>query len=182
MLVTLQRGRPERAEEVVWKTTRFLPTKWHSRIGRWTANFVEGLGAFRATKSFVRVAWTSVAIWLADFGMYVVLGKGFGVGLRAGGYFLLEGVGNLALGVPATAAGLGSFDYLTLISAEGLGVPKNVDAAYVLTVHAFAVIPVTILGAIFLFWAFPRAFRPWRRGQEHQQPVQEPVQEVYKEA
>ena len=51
-----------------------------------------------------------------------MIGKGYGLDLGAGSYFLLEGVGNLALGVPATAAGLGSFDYLTLVSAEELGV------------------------------------------------------------
>ncbi len=175
VLVGLAARRPERAEEIVWKLTRWLPAKWHSRMGRWTANFVEGLGAFRARKPLIRVLWTSVAIWLADFGMYYVIGLGFGIdNLNVGGYFLLEGVGNLALGVPATAAGLGSFDYLTLVSAQELGVDATVGAAYVLTVHAMVVIPVTILGAIFLRSAFPRVFGVHRH--------EEAIQEAYKEA
>lgn len=179
-LVAYAARRPERAEELVWRATRRLPTKWHSRVGRWTANFVEGLGAFRASKPLVRVLWTSAAIWLADFGMYVVVGKGFGLELGAGAYFLLEGVGNLALGVPATAAGLGSFDYLTLISARELDVPTQLGTPYVLTVHALVVLPITILGAIFLYWAFPRAFSVLRRGRRQEQ--QQGVQEAYKEA
>jgi uncharacterized protein (TIRG00374 family) len=158
VLVALAARRPERAEEIVWKATKRLPARWHSRIGRWTANFVEGLGAFRARKPLIRVLWTSVAIWLCDFGMYVIVGKGFGSNLSGGGYFLLEGVGNLALGVPATAAGLGSFDYLTLVSAEQLKVPDSIGTPYVLTVHALVVLPVTILGALFLRSAFPRVF------------------------
>lgn len=158
VLVGLAARRPEAAEELVWRITKRLPSRWHMRIGRWTANFVEGLGAFRARKPLWRVLWTSVAIWLADFGMYVVVGEGFGVDLSPGGYFLLEGVGNLALGVPATAAGLGSFDYLTLISAETLGVPTDLGTPYVLTVHAFVVLPVTVLGAVFLRSAFPKVF------------------------
>ena len=81
---------------------------------------------------------------------------GFGIDLEAGAYFLLEGVGNLALGVPATAAGLGSFDYLTFVSARELDVPSELAAPYVLTVHAMVVLPVTILGALFLRRAFPR--------------------------
>src|SRR5581483_11917793 len=105
---------------------------------------------FRARKPLVRVLWTSAAIWLADFGMYVVIGKAYGAGLSPGGYFLLEGVGNLALGVPATAAGLGSFDYLTLVSAQALDVPNEVATPYVLTVHGLVVIPVTLLGAFCL--------------------------------
>jgi len=158
VLVGFAARRPERAEEIVWKLTRRLPSRWHSRIGRWTANFVEGLGAFRARKPLLRVLWTSAAIWLADFGMYVVIGKGYGIDLGVGGYFLLEGVGNLALGVPATAAGLGSFDYLTLVSAQQLDVSSELGTPYVLTVHAMVVIPVTILGAVFLRSAFPRIF------------------------
>jgi uncharacterized protein (TIRG00374 family) len=161
-VVGLAARQPERAEELMWRATRRLPTKWHSRIGRWTANFVEGLGAFRARKPLLRVLWTSVAIWLCDFGMYVVVGKGYGVPLNGGGYLLLEGVGNLALGVPATAAGLGSFDYLTLVSAQALDVPDLTGTPYVLTVHALVVLPVTILGAVFLRSAFPRIFRARR--------------------
>lgn len=171
VLVGLAARRPERAEEVMWRATRRLPARWHSRIGRWTANFVEGLGAFRARKPLVRVLWTSVAIWLCDFGMYVVVGKGYGVDLSGGGYLLLEGVGNLALGVPATAAGLGSFDYLTLVSAQELSVPSAVGTPYVLTVHALVVLPITILGALFLRSAFPRVFR-----------AQEPVPDASQEA
>jgi hypothetical protein len=158
VLVGLAARSPERAEELVWKATKRLPARWHARVGRWTANFVEGLGAFRSRRSLVRVLWTSAAIWLANFGMYVVIGEAYDIDLSAGGYFLLEGVGNLALGVPATAAGLGSFDYLTLVSAEQLGVTRDIGTPYVLTVHALVVLPVTVLGALFLRSAFPRVF------------------------
>lgn len=174
VLVGFAARRPERAEELVWKLTKQLPARWHARVGRWTANFVEGLGAFRARRSFVRVLWTSVAIWLANFGVYVFLGEAYGLDLEAGAYFLLEGVGNLALGVPATAAGLGSFDYLTLVSAQQLDVPAEVGTPFVLTVHAMVVIPVTLLGVLFLRSAFPRVFRT--RGQA------EPVGQAYKGA
>ncbi len=156
VLAALMAARPDAAERFVWRATGWLPERWHMKIGRATANFVLGLGAFRQRRSLLRVAWTSVAIWLADFGMYVVVGKGFGIDLGVGAYFLLEGVGNLALGVPATAAGLGSFDYLTLVSAQQLDVAENLATPYVLTVHAMVVLPVTILGAILLRNAFPR--------------------------
>lgn len=158
VLAALIASHPTAAERTIWRLTRWLPTRWHAKIGRATADFVLGLGAFRRRHSLWRIAWTSVAIWLADLGLYIVIGLGFGIDLGAGAYFLLEGVGNLALGVPATAAGLGSFDYLTLVSAKELGVPTELATPYVLTVHAMVVLPVTILGAIFLRRAFPRLF------------------------
>ena len=155
-LAALTAAHPDAAERFVWRLTRWLPDRWHAKIGRATADFVLGLGAFRQRRHLWRVAWTSVAIWVADLGMYIVVGEGFGIDLDAGAYFLLEGVGNLALGVPATAAGLGSFDYLTFVSARELDVPSDLAAPYVLTVHAMVVLPVTILGALFLRRAFPR--------------------------
>lgn len=167
VLVGLAARRPEDTETFVWRLTGRLPPRWRQRIGRAMANFVLGLGAFRQRKHLSRVLWTSVAIWLANFGLYVLLGKSFGVELGVGGYFLLEGVGNLALGVPATAAGLGSFDYLTLVSAKELGVSDELATPYVLTVHAMVVLPVTILGLLCLKSAFPRAFSSignWMRG------------------
>lgn len=158
ILVGLAAARPEQTETVVWRLTRRLPSRWRQRVGRATANFVLGLGAFRQRRHLWRVLWTSAAIWLADLGLYVVIGEAFDVNLGTGGYFLLEGVGNLALGVPATAAGLGSFDYLTLISAQQLDIDAELATPYVLVVHAMVVLPITILGAIFLRRTFPRVF------------------------
>jgi hypothetical protein len=74
-------------------------------------------------------------------------------------------VGNLALAVPATAAGIGTFDYLTLVAAKGIDVPTDKATAYVLTMHALTVLPITLLGGFLLLPAFPRAFR--RRRAEH---------------
>ena len=159
VLVVLGSRAPERVETAVWRLTRRLPVRWHSHIGRSTANFVEGLSAFRARGPLFRILWTSFAIWLADFGMYYVVGRAYHLDVGAGAYFLLEGIGNLALGVPATAAGLGSFDYLTFLSADALDVAKGPATAYVLTVHAFTVVPITVLGALLVHPAFPRLFQ-----------------------
>ena len=98
-------------------------------------------------------------MWLADVAMYYIVGKAFGIEIGVGGYFLLEGVGNLTLAVPATAAGIGTFDYLTLVAARGIDVPADKATAYVLTMHALAVLPITILGAVLVRPAFPRIFR-----------------------
>jgi len=98
-------------------------------------------------------------MWLADVAMYVLVGRAFNIEIGIGAFFLLEGVGNLALAVPATAAGIGTFDYLTLIAAKGIDIPTDKATAYVLTMHALTVIPITLLGALLVRPAFPRLFR-----------------------
>ena len=150
---------PERAERFVWRLTKFLPTRWHTRVARAAAYFVDGLGAFKGRRRVFLIFATSVAMWLADVAMYYVVGRAYDIQIGVGGFFLLEGIGNLALAVPATAAGIGTFDYLTLIAAKGIDVPTDKATAYVLTMHALTVIPITLLGAALVRPAFPRLFR-----------------------
>jgi uncharacterized protein (TIRG00374 family) len=165
-LVALAAKDSERTEGFIWRATKWLPPRWHTRAARAAAHFVEGLGAFRGRTRIFLVVATSVAMWLADVAMYYVVGQAFDLDVRVGGFFLLEGVGNLALAVPATAAGIGTFDYLTLVAAKGIDIPTDAASAYVITMHAFAVLPITILGAVLIRPAFPRLFR--RRRREHQ--------------
>jgi uncharacterized protein (TIRG00374 family) len=159
---------PERTERFVWRMTRFLPPRWHTRAARAAAHFVEGLGAFTGRRRVFLIFTTSAGMWLADLAMYYVVGRAYGIEIGLGGFFILEGIGNLALAVPATAAGIGTFDYLTLVAAKGVDVPADKATAYVLTMHALMVVPVTLLGAALVRPAFPRLFR---RHQAAQEPV-----------
>jgi uncharacterized protein (TIRG00374 family) len=157
VLVALAARDPDGAERFAWRATRRLPPRWHTRFTRAAAHFVDGLGAFRGRSRLVAIFGTSAAMWLADVAMYWVVGEyAFELNLPVGAYFLLEGIGNLALAVPATAAGIGTFDYLTLLAAKGIDVNPDKATAYVLTMHALAVLPVTIMGAILVSPAFPR--------------------------
>jgi uncharacterized protein (TIRG00374 family) len=164
-LVSLAARDSDRTESFIWRATKWLPPRWHTRAARAAAHFVDGLGAFRGRSRVFFVFAASAGMWLADVAMYYIVGKAFDLEIGLGGYFLLEGVGNLALAVPATAAGIGTFDYLTLVAAKGIDVPTGKATAYVLTMHALTVLPITLLGGFLLLPAFPRAFR--RRRAEH---------------
>jgi uncharacterized protein (TIRG00374 family) len=168
-LVVLAARDSEKTETFIWRMTKWLPPRWHTRAARAAAHFVEGLGAFRGRGRVFLVFSTSVAMWLADVAMYYIVGQAFGLDIGVGGYFLLEGVGNLTLAVPATAAGIGTFDYLTLLAAQGIDVPTDKASAYVLTMHALTVVPITLLGAVLVSPAFPRLFRRRRK----QEPAEE---------
>jgi len=156
--------RPDAAERLAWRLSSRLPPRWHTRVARSAAHFVEGLGAFRGRRRLAIVAGASVVMWAADVAMFAVVGHAFGIDLRLGAYFLLEGIGNLALAVPTTAAGLGSFDYITLLAARGVDIDESTASAYVLTMHALIVLPVTIMGAFLVKPALPRLFRPRESG------------------
>jgi glycosyltransferase 2 family protein len=165
-LVALAARDADRTETFIWRMTKWLPPRWHTRAARAAAHFVDGLGAFRGRKRVFLVFATSAGMWLGDVAMFYIVGRALDVDIGIGGFFLLEGVGNLALAVPATAAGIGTFDYLTLVAAKGIDVPTNTATAYVLTMHALTVVPITLLGAILVSPAFPRLFRRHKPAEE----------------
>jgi glycosyltransferase 2 family protein len=146
VLVAAAASRPAGTSRLLRAGTQLLPSRWAERVQGAGLRFVEGLGAFRTGRTLAAALASSAGAWLANLGLYVALGAGFGVDAGLGGYLALEGVGNLALAVPATAAGIGSFDYLTLSAADGLSADQGVATAYVLLLHAFVVVPVTLLG------------------------------------
>jgi uncharacterized membrane protein YbhN (UPF0104 family) len=105
---------------------------------------------------------TTVGIWLADVVMYGALAHGFHLQLSLGALLLLVGAGNLALAVPGTAAGLGSFELVTLAGAHGVGLGGPALAAYVLAVHAVIVLPTTLTGLVLAGVVGLRPRRPAR--------------------
>ena len=134
---------------------RRLAGRLPTRAGTAATDFAAGLASFRHHRALAVALCMSACIWLANLVLYVAVGSGLGLETGVGGYLALEAVGNLALAVPGTAAGIGSFDYLTLTTARSLGVPADAAAAYVIAVHALTVVPVTTLGLLLLSRAVP---------------------------
>jgi len=118
----------------------------------------DGLAVFRTPRGAAVALLVSAAIWLADVVMYGALAHGFGLKASLGTIILIVGAGNLALAIPATAAGLGSFELVTLAGAHGIGAGGAGLAAFVLAVHAVIVLPPTVTGALLARVALPRAF------------------------
>jgi uncharacterized protein (TIRG00374 family) len=147
---------PQRAQRLATRAGIWLPVAWRPRVERAVAQFLGGLGAFADQRRLTLAFLASIAMWAADVVMYAVVGWAYDLDVPVGTYFLLEGVANLALAIPAAAAGIGTFDYLTLVAAQNVAVPAAQAPAYVLTVHALTVVPITIVGAFALWRAFPR--------------------------
>ena len=100
----------------------------------------------------------TAGIWFADVVMYGALAHGLHLDASIAAILLIVGVGNLALAIPGPAAGLGSFELVTLAGAHGIGIGGHDLAAFVLAVHAVIVLPPTLTGVLFARVALPNAF------------------------
>jgi hypothetical protein len=136
-------------------SVRRLAGRLPTRVGAAATDFAAGLASFRDHGALALALCMLACIWLANLVLYVAVGSGLELETGVGGYLALEAVGNLALAVPGTASGIGSFDYLTLMTAHSLGVPADAAAAYVIAVHALTVVPVTLFGLLLLSRAVP---------------------------
>jgi uncharacterized membrane protein YbhN (UPF0104 family) len=127
----------------------------HGRL----SGLADGIAVFRAGRVVVPALGITAGIWLADVVMYGALARGFHLDVSVGMVLLLVGAGNLALAVPGAAAGLGSFELVTLAGAHGIGAGGPALAAFVLAVHAVIVLPPTVTGLLLARKALPKAFR-----------------------
>jgi uncharacterized protein (TIRG00374 family) len=173
VLLDLASRHPDGAVRFVTGVDRALPPAWRGRVERAARNFLSGLAAFGDRRRLGLALAASAGMWLADVVMYAVVGWAYGLGLSIGAYFLLEGVANLALAIPAAAAGIGTFDYLTLLAAQHISVSAATGPAYVLTVHALSVVPITLVGAAMAWRAFPRLGRPSRAAKLEVEPLED---------
>lgn len=156
-LAALAAAAPARFGRLVEGGARALPRRVRGPVTAAATGGLGGLSVFRSGRLLASAFASSAALWGCDVVMYGAVARGFGLDLGLGGWLLLEGIGNLALAVPATAAGIGSFDYLTLLGARSIGVSAGAAGAYVLTVHALVVIPATLLGGLLARSAFRAA-------------------------
>jgi glycosyltransferase 2 family protein len=154
-LVAFAAARPASARRAAARLASHLPERLGGRLERATESFVSGLAVFRRPGPLAAAVGASIAMWLADVVMYAAVARGVGLPVPVGGYFLLEGIGNLALAVPGTAGGAGSFDYLTLVGTRSAGFAGGAVAGYVLAVHALTVLPPTLIGLATMRFALP---------------------------
>src|SRR3954447_25625166 len=126
--------------------------------GRFSA-LGDAIAVFRVARVAAPALAVTAGIWLADVVMYGALARGFHLDVSIGMVLLLVGAGNLALAVPGAAAGLGSFELVTLAGAHGIGAGGPALAAFVVAVHAVIVLPPTVTGLLLARTALPKAFR-----------------------
>ena len=101
-------------------------------------------------------------MWSADVAMFAIVGRAFHLDLAPGAYFLLEGIGNLALAVPRPRLGR-ELRLSTLVAARGIDFRgdhrERLRADYARADRP----PVTVLGALLVSPALPAPLPQRRR-------------------
>jgi uncharacterized protein (TIRG00374 family) len=146
-----------RVRSVLQLGLKFVPARLHSRVEALTDSFIDGLGSLRSASGMAAVFGLSILAWLFETSMYYILGN-WGFNLQSGGsplpfyaYMLATSFANLSTLIPQAPGFVGVFDAIAKIVLVGaFGVPGNQAISYVLVLHAALLIPITLLGFVYL--------------------------------
>ena len=148
-----------RAEKAIAFGLGLFPRKLRERGQRLAVSFVDGLGSLRSTASMISVFGLSIVAWLLETSMYFTLGT-WGFDLRGGdgqplpfyAYILATAFANLSTLIPQAPSYIGVFDAIAKVVLVGaFGVASGVATSYVLVLHAALIIPITVLGFVYLW-------------------------------
>jgi uncharacterized protein (TIRG00374 family) len=141
------------ADALVRLCLRPFPRALAAKLGALAASFLDGLGALRSPRDLAGVLIFSVLGWLPESAMYALIGVGFGLGQPFAVYMMTTAAGNLGAMVPSTPGYIGVFDapakYVLVLS----GVADGLATSFTLVLHAALLIPVILLGVVFLWQA-----------------------------
>jgi glycosyltransferase 2 family protein len=134
-----------------WLIDHLLPVRFREPIRGFADRFMQGLYALRSGRDFLMVLLISPGIWLVETVVYWLVMQGFDFQVPFYALMLMSGVVNLATTIPSSPGYVGTFDALGIRVLEGFSVSSALAAGYTLVLHATLWLPITLLGAIFMW-------------------------------
>jgi uncharacterized protein (TIRG00374 family) len=143
---------PRRAQALcAWVVQRLVPQAWRERVMGVADRFMAGLCCLRSGQAVVMIFVTSVIIWLTETVKYWFVMHGFGFSVPFFVLMLMAAVVNLATTIPSAPGYVGTFDKPGIAILAGFGVVEAVAAGYTLVLHAALWLPITLLGAFYMW-------------------------------
>jgi uncharacterized protein (TIRG00374 family) len=139
------------AERVIFGLFARLPGRFQEKFRSSAQLFMEGLAPLRRPAVLGAVLVLSLLAWLCETTMYYILGFAFDLDQPFYVYLLVAAAANLVIALPPSQGGIGPFELVTREVLVLAGVAASTASAYALALHAALLLPVIVLGAIFLW-------------------------------
>jgi uncharacterized protein (TIRG00374 family) len=150
---------PRRSQAVyTWVIDRILPERFREPVRGFADRFMEGLYFLRSGRDVAMIFFTSLVVWLAETGKYWFVMHAFDFSVSFFVLMLMNGVVNLFTTIPSAPGYVGTFDEPGIEILKAFGVNKDIAGAYTLVLHAALWLPITALGA----WYMWRESMSWR--------------------
>ena len=134
-----------------WLIDRLLPGRFREPVRGFADRFMEGLYFLRSGRDVAMVFGTSLLIWLAETGKYWFVMHAFDFEVSFFVLMLMNGVVNLFTTIPSAPGYVGTFDTPGIKVLQAFGVDPEIAGAYTLVLHAALWLPITLLGAYYMW-------------------------------
>ena len=134
-----------------WVIDHFLPTRLREPVRDFADRFMEGLYFLRSGRDVLMIFVTSLVVWLAETGKYWFVMHAFDFEVSFFALMLMNGVVNLFTTIPSAPGYIGTFDEPGIEILKVFGVEAHIAAAYTLVLHAALWLPITLLGAFYMW-------------------------------
>jgi len=145
-------ARPQRVRLIYDRlAARLVPERFRGPVGGLLDRFLIGLSSLRSGRDVLMLFWTSVVIWLAETVKYWFVMHAFDFTVPFYVLMLMNGVVNLATTIPAAPGYVGTFDLPGIEILATFGVPRDLAGAYTAVLHVALWLPITLLGAFYMW-------------------------------
>ncbi len=132
---------------------KLLPSSWGDQLSKWLARFVEGLRILRSPGRMIPVFMISLLAWLSETATYYFVSLAFNLGLAYYSLLVVTAFASMAWAlVVVSPGGLGAFDFVGKKALGVFAVSEGLATTYITVLHAVLILPVVLLGFIFLWW------------------------------
>lgn len=142
---------PRFAWAIIEASLRLLPRSLAARVRALVERFLDGLATLRDPRTSIFVIGASVLGWLLEAGACWAIGEAFALPLAPLLYLGICGAANLAIAAPSTSGGIGPYELLASAAAVAFGASTAAATAFAIALHAFVLVPVTIVGVLLLW-------------------------------
>lgn len=142
-----------------------LPERFQEPLFELMEGVIAGLESLRSGQDVLVVSAVTLWVWILETMNYWLVSFAFDLQLPYFGIALMGGVVNLLTALPSLPGYIGTFEGGGVQTLEVIGVPSGPAASYVLVLHAILLIPVTLLGLVFMAREGVRWAEVW--GLEH---------------
>ena len=164
---------PERTRSAALWMARPLPRRVSGPLDSLVQMLLAGLTPLKSVRMLGFLFLLSVPIWLTEAAVFWMIGFPFGIdaahtgpGQMAVTMVLVTAITNIGSSVPLAPAGFGLFEIIareTLVFGPLATIDRSVAAGFALVVHVAIVLPMIILGQVFL-WSAHLSLRGLTRG------------------
>jgi hypothetical protein len=134
-----------------WVIDHLLPGRIREPVRGFADRFMDGLSSLRSGRDVAMIFVTSLVVWLAETGKYWFVMHAFDFEVSFFVLMLMNGVVNLFTTIPSAPGYVGTFDEPGIEVLKAFGVNENIAGAYTLVLHAALWLPITLLGAYYMW-------------------------------